>query len=74
MTINLSLIYQFFPALDKSCIRDNIIVRRDWQKLRHTRLAPGQLYGSPGGEYQDSYRMLRRVTLTETYRRAVMVN
>jgi hypothetical protein len=42
-----------------------------WQKARRTLLAPGQLYGSPTGEYQDCYRMLRRVTLTETYRRAV---
>jgi hypothetical protein len=42
--------------------------------LRRTLLAPGQLYGSPGGEYQDSYRMLRRVTLTKLYRRAVSTN
>jgi hypothetical protein len=81
MTINLSLIYQFFPVLDKSCNRDNIIVRRDWQKLRprfrfapagqappppHSAalakecLAPGQLYGSPAGEYQDPSLSLSR--------------
>jgi hypothetical protein len=29
------------PALDKNCNRDNFIVRRDWQKLRHA--------GSPTG-------------------------
>jgi hypothetical protein len=32
--------------------------------MRHTLLAPGQLYGSPIGEYQYSCRMLRRVTQT----------
>jgi len=64
MTINLSLIYQFFSGSGQILHRDNIIVRRDWQKLRHTLLAPGQLYGSPAGEYQDGCRMLRRVTLT----------
>ena len=42
-----------------------------WQKPRRTLLAPGQLYGSPAGEYQDCYRMLRQVTLTKLYRRAV---
>ena len=45
---------------------------QDWQKLRRTLLAPGQLYGSPTGEYQDRCRMLRRVTLTNLYRRAVV--
>ena len=37
-----------------------------WQKPRRTLLAPGQLYGSPAGEYRDCCRMLRRVTLTTT--------
>jgi addiction module HigA family antidote len=46
-------------ALRLSCYFGN------WQKMRHTLLAPGQLYGSPAGEYQDSCRMLRRVTPTK---------
>jgi hypothetical protein len=31
----------FFPALDKSVYRDNFIVRRDWQKMRHGGLPAG---------------------------------
>jgi hypothetical protein len=32
-----------FPALDKSVYRDNFIVRRDWQKLRHGGLPAGTI-------------------------------
>jgi len=42
MTINFS----FFPALDKSVMQGQIILRRDWQKLRHGGLPPGLFSGT----------------------------
>jgi len=41
----------------KNCAPDSVPLHRGRLPL----LAPGQLYGSPGGEYRDCYRMLRRV-------------
>jgi len=42
------------------------------QKARHTLLAPWQFSGPASARYQDAARCLRRVTLTKTYRRAVI--
>ena len=50
------------------------ILYLDLQKLRRTLLAPGQPRGPAGAGYQDPGRMLRRVTLTNYYRRAVSKN
>jgi hypothetical protein len=57
------LIYRSLFALYPDA-RSVQLAYRDLQKARRTRLAPGQFRGSPAGEYQDSYRLLRRVTLT----------
>jgi hypothetical protein len=69
MTINFAHFWQFFPALDKSCIRDNFIVRRDWQKLRHGGLPAGTVYRL---KYRDPYRRTAPPTLSAHTRRAVM--
>ena len=49
------------PALDKSCTRDNFIVRRDWQKLRHGGLPAVTIFWL---KYQDSYRRTAPPTFT----------
>jgi len=48
-------------ALDKSCNRDNFIVRRDWQKLRHGGLPAGTIFWL---KYQDTYRRTAPPTFT----------
>jgi hypothetical protein len=45
-----------------------------WQKPRHSLPAPGQFSGPAGAGYLDPARMLRRLTQTELYRRAVSCN
>jgi len=34
--------YRDFRLWTDKCTNDTYSIRRDWQKLRHTRLAPGQ--------------------------------
>jgi len=48
-------------ALDKSCNRDNLICRRDLQKLRHGGLPAGTIFQL---KYRDSYRRTAPPTFT----------
>jgi len=48
-------------ALDKSCIQDNFIFRRDLQKLRHGGLPAGTVFWL---KYRDSYRRTAPPTFT----------
>jgi hypothetical protein len=49
------------PALDSSFNRDSLIVRRDWQKLRHGGLPTGTVFWL---KYRDSYRRTVPPTLS----------
>jgi hypothetical protein len=73
MTPNLSLICQIrdFRLWTNPFNRDNLILRRDLQKLRHTRLATGTIFWL---KYQYRSRMAAPGNAYSLYQPAVMLN